>query len=560
MIPISIYTLIAGSLLLVLLILSGRRIPWIWLVLWGISPLLIVYLLNPGFRVYSFHSFMHGGIVYQILNGDIPPLDPLVAGHPVHYPWGPHLIAAGISGIFRVTPFYSLAFLNAASLVLVLVLIYKISRLLVDDDRAAILAVICSVYGVTVFIPEMLELLPDGFPAEIRGIPILHKFITLNTLPIGLVCFLLALYSAIRLLRGSHLVGTGMLLLASILGTGFFYPAFMPGIIATVATGLVVALVLHIGDRGRVNWLRAGLVLAATCIGLAVLRPYLTSVGAGTLSSLAILNWTYVGKNSIKYLLVAVPMLVIVLANLGTIRDRFQRPALFVVAAATLATMGSYVLTHLPFDNEYKFLLLSTVTLGILGGAVLGSLRGSYGKCMAFVLIGLLLIPSFRIVRLRVSRGHDVASTYVERGVNIHTTNEEENELYTWIRENTATNSVFIDRELEIPVLARRQLLVGVGGSRRPGQKGFGGINIILQFQSGYDTEMLNTRRRIVDRIYSESDRLTETEWDELRSLTSDIYVVARTPEQSGIQSQAGFKRVFASSDDSVTVYKLEIR
>jgi hypothetical protein len=557
MIPITIYTLIAGSLLLVLLILSGRRIPKIWLILWGISPLLIVYLLNPGFRVYSFHSFMHGGIVYQILNGNIPPLDPLVAGHPVHYPWGPHLIAAGISSIFRITPFYSMALLNMASLVLVLFLIYRISRLLIDDDRAGILAVICSIYGVTMFIPEMLGLLPDGFPAEIRGIPILHKFITLNTLPIGLVCFLLALYAAIRLLRGSRLVGTGLVMLVSILGTGFFYPAFVPGIIATVATGLVVALVLHFTGRSRINWLRAGLVLAATCIGLLVLKPYLTAVGTGTMSNLAVLNWTYIGKNSLKYLLITIPMLVIVLANPASIRDRFKRPALFVVAITTLATMGSYILTHLPFDNEYKFLLLSTVTLGLLGGAVLGSLRGSYGKYVAFVLIGLLLIPSFRIVRLRVSRGRNLASTYVERGVNVHSAEKEENELYTWIRENTATNSVFIDRELEIPVLARRQLLVAVGGSRRPGQKGFGGINIILQLQSGYDTGMLSTRRRIVDRVYSESDRLTKVEWDELQSLPGDVYVVARTPEQAAKQLRAGFEMIFASSDSTYTLHQV---
>ena len=116
---------------------------------------------------------------------------------------------------------------------------------------------------------------------------------------------------------------------------------------------------------------------------------------------------------------------------------------------------------------------------------------------------------------------------------------------------------MFIDRELEIPVLARRQLLVGVGGSRRPGQKGFGGINIILQFQSGYDTGMLSTRRRIVDRIYSEPDRLTRTEWDELRSITGDIYVVARTPEQSARQLRAGFEMVFASSDSTYTLHQI---
>jgi hypothetical protein len=251
-------------------------------------------------------------------------------------------------------------------------------------------------------------------------------------------------------------------------------------------------------------------------------------------------------------------MLIIVLASLRSIRDRLDRPSLLIVAVSTLATMGSYILTHLPFDNEYKFLLLSTVTLGILGGAALGSMRGRHSRYVVFVLVGLLLIPSFRIIRLRVTRGGDVASPYVERGVNVHITDEEEDELYTWIRENTETNSVFIDRELEIPVLARRQLLIGVGGGRRTGQKGFGGVNIILQLQSGYDGEMLNTRRRIVDRIYADPGGLTADEWSELRSLTGDIYVVTRTPEQHDRQTRAGLKTVFASSDSTYTLHQLQ--
>jgi hypothetical protein len=557
MIQTTIYTLIAGSLLLVLLILSGRRIPKIWLILWGISPVLVVYLLNPDFRIYSFHSFMHGGIVYQIMNGNIPPFDPLVGGYRAHYPWGPHLIAAALSKAFGVTPFYSLAFLNVASLAAVLVLVYRISRQLVEDERYGILAVICSIYGSTMFIPEMLKGLPEGFPAEIRGIPILHKFITLNTLPIGLVCFLLALYSAIRLFKGGRLIGTGILLLASIVGTGFLYPAFLPGIVAAVLAGIVVAAVLQASGRYRIDWLRVGLIFGATCVALAVLRPYLTTIGSGTLSNLAIFNWEYVGKNAVKYLLVATPMLVIVLVSWRSLRDRLQRPGLVILSILTIATLGSYVFTHLPLDNEYKFLLLSSVALGILGGAALGTMLERRRKLLVFVLIALLLIPSFRIVRLRVSRGRDIASTYVERGTEIHSTNEEEDELYTWIRENTAPNSVFIDRKLEIPVLAQRQLLVATGGTRRVGQKGFGGVNVILQFQSGYDGEMLNTRRRIIDRMYSNPGALSEAEWAEIRSLPGDVYVVGRTLCQCGKQLRAGFESVFTSSDSTYTLYKI---
>ncbi|HVP57161.1 MAG TPA: hypothetical protein VMU02_03600, partial [bacterium] len=107
MMAIVFYALTAVTLGWLGFFLAGKRIPKIWLVALGVAPVALIYVLNPEFRVYSFHSFMHAGIIYQILNGNIPPTDPLLAGHAVAYPWGGHLIAAGLSRVFDITPFLS---------------------------------------------------------------------------------------------------------------------------------------------------------------------------------------------------------------------------------------------------------------------------------------------------------------------------------------------------------------------------------------------------------------------------------------------------------------------
>lgn len=557
MVSMTLFILAAGSLVLLYIVVSRRRIAKIWLILWGISPVVAVYILNPDFRVYSFHSFMHGGIVYQILNGNIPPFDPLVAGYSARYPWGPHLVAAAITWLLGISPFYSMALMNVVSLCVVMVLIYRISHLMTADERGSILAVVCSLFAVTLFVPEMLRLVPTGFDAEIRGVPAIHKFITINTLPTGLVFFLLALHSALKLFRNGGIVTTSAILLISTLATGFFYPAFLPGVAASVIVGVVAIAVIHITGRGRGDIRRTALTVGTTAAAFIILGPYLSSVGGGTISNLTVFNPPDVGRNLIRYLILTVPILVVVLIRLRSIANDLGSRGLFIIATVTVATAGSYVMIHLPFDNEYKLLVLSSVALGILGGAGFNSMLGRRRQVLVVVTIGLFLIPSFRIIHLRASRGGRTSSRYVEAGRNIDSADKEENELYRWIRENTAPNSVLIDTELEPAVLAQRQLFIGIGAQGRLEQKGFGRVGIILQLQSGYDPEVLGRRRRIVERIYSQPRSLTQTEWEELHDLPGDVYAVVRSEADGRRLEQEGFRRVFLSSGGNYRLYEV---
>ena len=78
--PFLIFTSLLVAFLLQRLIFSRREIKLIWPLLLFVCILGLIYKLNSNNRVYSYHGFMHAGIVYEILNKEIPPSNPLMAG------------------------------------------------------------------------------------------------------------------------------------------------------------------------------------------------------------------------------------------------------------------------------------------------------------------------------------------------------------------------------------------------------------------------------------------------------------------------------------------------
>jgi hypothetical protein len=544
----AIYIFFAATLALLSLIVYGRKIRGIWLLVWGLVPVVLVYLFNPDFRVYSFHSFMHGGIVYQIINGNIPPPDPLVGGQPAHYPWGFHLVAAGLSRLLGVSPFVSMALLNIASLLATMVLVYRISQLLISKHRAGVLAVVGAVFGSTLVIPEMLALLPDGTPTEIRGIPIIHKFITINPLPAGLAVFLLALYATIRLLQGKGSLGNTLLLFASALAVGFIYPAFMPAAAASVCLGLIVTVVVQVKVIARPRWVRVAVAFAAVVVAGLVLRPYLASIGSGTVSNMEIFTRTGIRSNLLRYIIILAPVMVIVAINARGLAARCRCSGLLAVLTVAAGSAGVYLAIHLPFDNEYKLLLISMVMLGMLGGLAFDSMLDRCRKPVVLILIILFVIPALRVTWLRTTRGRKIPSTHVERGIDIESLDEDDNELYRWIRSRTPPNSIFIDSNLDLPVLGQRQLYIPPKTRGREQQKGYGMIKIILQSQSGYGHDLISGRTAVVERIYDTAKPLREQDLAPLSEIAASLYVIARDKPTADRLDRAGFREVFTSA------------
>jgi hypothetical protein len=270
-----------------------------------------------------------------------------------------------------------------------------------------------------------------------------------------------------------------------------------------------------------------------------------------------ILRWKNVGSNLLRYALTLAPVVVIIALNGRRLAARLERRGLLTIVIAAVASAGVYLAIHLPLDNEYKLLLISMGMLGILGGLAFDSMLERYGRSAVLVLIILFVLPALRVSWLRTIRGRDIPSTYVERGMIIESLDRHDNELYRWIRIHTAPSSIFIDSGLEVPVLGQRQILIPPPAQGRQQQKGFGLIKIILTAQSGYESDLVNGRTEIVDRIYGPSNRLRADDIETLRTLAVDVYAIARTAVTADKLEAAGFKGVFASSDGSRRVFLL---
>lgn len=555
-------------------IFSPKRIKKIWFVLWGIAPLIMLYVLSPNLRIYSFHGFMQAGVVYQLLNGNIPPFNPLLGGQIMRYPWGWHCPAALLTQALTITPFYAFALINTVSLCLVMVLVYKISQLLIEDEKANIFSAIISIFALSItdlhLVHRLRRLLHIYIPFEVRGVPLFDKFANINGVPIGLVFFLFFVYCIIKLFKNKNAGVTSIWFFIALLGCGFFYPTMLPGIVSSTVLVCLVRVVLHKNgyspDIKKIVLLVSILLTVILC-----LTPYFFSITSGIRAKIQFFNLNHMGKNTIRYLVINIPILVITCINKNFLKNKVNQTAITILLSVIAANLGCYVFINLPLGVEYKYLVLSTVSLGIVGGIAFSAMNQGFKKPLVLILLLLFLIPLYRNVKWKsqfLKKVTNVSDLYHEKGRYIYAKNSEEDELYQWIRDHTDKNSIFIDSELTIPVLAQRQLFIGMDredplGPTPKGMKGIYGppgygltIDTFLRDDFGYDPHLLDKRQAIVKSIYDVHRTLTDRELKEFFDTNKNIYVVVRTKAIEDKFKQARFDQFFRSSKGHFIVYR----
>ncbi|MFZ1947611.1 MAG: hypothetical protein WAW06_08695, partial [bacterium] len=352
------------------------------------------------------------------------------------------------------------------------------------------------------------------------------------------------------------------LLVGSILGVGVAYPAFLPGIAASLVLLWIASVVML--RYARLKWRPKTIALSVASLVAAVLvvRPLLATLGAGTAGQIQIFAPKTMAPNLVKYLVVTVPILAVILANRAAIRAmRVDLKALCFIGAVAASTGAAYIALHLNMDNEYKFLLLSSVALGIPGGiafAAMAERLAGRRRIVVFILVGFFLFPTFRFVSLKLvqERAGRHSQAFVEKGRSLRSTDSEADQLYRWIAANTDKRSAVVDTELEAPVLAERPLFIAASG-RDPGQrKGFGPVDMILRLQSGYPDDLLRLRRAAVEKIYA-SRELTAAETAEISGLPADTYVVLRAGLAKQRLEASYLQQVFTSDQGRFTVYRI---
>lgn len=546
------------------LLISDKRLNVFWLVGLGICAILTVYILNPFYRVYSIHGFFRGSIVYQILNGYVPPRDPLFLGQIVHRPWGFTWLAAMVSRLFQVSPFYSFMAINLFSLALSILLIYKISQLLIKDRKANILSAIIAIFGTTFLSPTAISTVLGFFHSgrlESRALPAAIKFSNANGSPLGFVFFLLFLYALIKLFASRDYLLGAVALFVSVLGCGFFYAPMATGIAAST---LVVCMFGVAPMRWRLagNNLKPVMIAAvASASALIALLPHMFSVLSPVGSGAELFGIAHIYQNIINYIIPVGPLIALIFVSRKYLLQHSDRQVLVILLLVVLTNAACYLCIHLRTCAEYKYLMLSTVTLGIVGGVAFRGIDVKWPKWAVLVLLLIFLYPSYADIGGKFHRYGNPpilyftkSSQFVERGTDIFIAGEQEGQLYQWIKDNTTSETVFIDTEWTIPVFARRGMYLGFLREGEHPKTGYG-LNVeYLELKYGHKKEILKQRDELVGNIYGFDNTLTRKEIVGQLS-EEDVYVVVRPDVLERGFDDEGLEEVFSSTGGKFKVF-----
>ncbi|MCH9021337.1 MAG: hypothetical protein IID32_01055 [Planctomycetes bacterium] len=543
---------------------SRTRIPLAWLIIVSLAGLASIYFLNPHCRVYGNHGFYRAGIVYQILNGTIPPLDPLFAGTVLNFPWGFPWLVAQFSAFLNITPFYASALINLIALALLIGLIFSISRMLIRDHQANIMSAICAIFAVTVFSQSLVQSVSRliGFPIEHRVTPVFKKFSDFNGDPVGLVCFFLFVFSVIKLFESEKTARYALCCLAATLGCGFFYPPMLPGILASTLALCLVLPVLMKYSHFTTDFRKVILIASLGVLGLVLLAPYLNVLNEGVRQSIHLFDWHSILKNIPNYFFFTSPIIIIIALNAKQLRGHLQYRPLVILIVIAAATACSYINVHIVSDGEYKFFILSTISVGILGGIAFHCMKQWCNKIVYIGLFLLFLFPLFDEVRIKLNWLNHVPITYVERGRFIHSLDPEEDQLYTWIRDNTPIESAMIDTELAIPVYAQRCLFVAMDKKEKHLAIGYNirtGVEKFLLLRHNRTFDEIEKRKRIVNKIFNRIDSNSDDELQVFFKAHPDVYIVVRKNDPGQDFNRQDFEQLFRSSGGRFAVYQPQL-
>ena len=424
------------------------------------------------------HGFMHLSIVYEIFERGLPPENPLMIGEPLRYMWSHHALIAWLMKLVPWSPTVWFTLTDCVVLLLFGMVLLAIARRISSDRNYAFFALMLALCGPSPFaagapLPTFVERALDVV-FEHRYIT-LTKFAALNNNQLGVLCFSLALWGLVSLAAGEQrrirayaAIGMG------ILGTGAFYPPAWTALVPISA--LVVGYFLLRG--GPVLRQPAIAVVGVVATASVAILPLMLSFPSGKAGGSAIVILPSM-KHMLDNVFEVIPFMGFA-ALLAWVRrealvDAYRRQphVVAVLALAMLAGVGMFVGISIPPASEYKYLGYASVPLAFLFAVAFNALYRQHAG-IAIALMTLVLMPEVYGDLYGLRHRHLVTDPVVSDGPYLRHADPEQDALYAWIGGNTPREAVFVDTHLTIPVLGRRQLLIGTDHRRRSG--GLGGL------------------------------------------------------------------------------------
>ena len=475
-------------------------------------------LADPQARAYTGHAWMYADTSYLSANGDLDLQEAELAGTRLAYPWAGLVFQGVISHVAGSPPVLTYIWVN----LLWLFVVGCLTALLVSELGGGRLAraagVVALFFGVNVVGYALLQAIRAVRHGEVdirflfaqfgdgRFTPWLAKFLFLQQEPFAFALFLVLVLVLVRDwprgLAGSPTVLAGVLLA----GLGIVYPLLFPAGCAVVASGIVGSL--FEGSRGRRGALSLGAASVVAGVAAVAHLVYISRDRVDPMFGLSDGWWT--AAKIISAPIVLAPLLVgLAVALPGVWRSR--RRAAVVLAGGLLGSLLLYVGLALgEWRNEYKFVFTAAACAAPFAGLAFGRLEErrfapALLAATTAILAGPLAYKFSQGWPLEGLGGPPVVAHGFDLGL---AAGERFAALTAAIREKTPAGTIVVlgdDPGVHFPTLTRRKLYVpplqekphaGIG--EKPDD--------IMKIVKGYDTRVLDERRRVVAELFDGED------------------------------------------------------
>ncbi len=533
------------------------------------AGIVLIHRVSPRSLI-GFHGLTHTAITYSVLDGDLPPDNPLAAGLPLPYYWVYHVMLAGVVHVTGFPPVVAAETINLLVAVCLTLVLIGLGRWLVGRPSGALLGLAIALFGVNPLGPLLLlyRVLTGGIGLSIDAFarspahPMLRAMYLDAGVRWGCGYFFLLQPSSrcVGFLAG--LVAAGLVLtsvtrpapwrLAMIAISVGLACAMNPIVGTGTAMGLCVALTIVARPwqcritRPIPGWIP---LCVALLVGVVIALPTYHqlldghSVGFPVERSVAAL-----GVKGVEVILFG--MLPIGLTVWAWHRGRLRRPQLRILAACGWFLLGLCWISHVPAGREHSFFNLAVLMLAIPAAAACvrprracalsgrrAWTRAGWLAVAGIVPVSLITMMSFVYrpplvlqrdgVFLRDGRDADRSSVYA--WITAHTPRG--TLILTDVRDGRRT--AFYAPESEVPAMTGRKLFIDVPGMYMP-----------------VDPEV-EARRQVIDALYT-GRPLTPAQRRTLRAPVRQLVALCSAPDDERGLLSSGWKPLFRAGSHAV--------
>lgn len=418
------------------------RLIVIWLFVF--CPILLI-LFSPRALVSS-HGPFHSAYVYEIMNNSSPPTNVLLPETPSNYYWLYHALLSVISKSLSIAPPVASILVNGISLFIIIKFFHKIVLILRPEQERIMqhLLVIISLFTMNLFgwlvalsgilsnsdqniSLSTLNPLPHSNPAfKLVISTLILKFQNFNGFPIGIAIFSACLYlilayktPTIKQIQQLTILTCGALLLHTT--TGLF-------IIVSIWGSFIFNNFTYL-SKHLVNKSKLDLFVLLLPVLLSIFFVYEASNALPAKSNIQVYNLA----SLIGIILTSFPIIILLYFERKWIHWKSDK----IIIIAILFGYLSSAIFILPDNNQYKFISLSTILLGILLARVV------HNRVIFHIILISIVLNFLFIILATISNPLFKSQTYKFQDGEV-IINTQEQLLYDWIKSNTDTTALII--------------------------------------------------------------------------------------------------------------------